>query len=127
MNAPPLGAAMLVWSAGLEQPERVATLFMAAQACAAMEMPTELYFTGASVRLLARADAATLVGYGAERKCVGDWLAETLVAGVRVFACSQALQGLQLAADALHGSAERGGVVQFAARAADPAWRTMVF
>jgi predicted peroxiredoxin len=127
MSAAPQGTALLVWSAGLEQAERVATVFMTAQACAAMDLRTELYFTGASVQLLARHHAATLVGYGAQRKCLGDWLQDTVAAGARVFACSQALQGLQLPADALQPAAERGGVVQFAARVADPAWRTLVF
>jgi len=127
MNAAPPGAAMLVWSAGLEQPERVATVFMTAQACCAMDLQVELYFTGASVQLLARAHAATPVGYGPDRRCVGDWLADTVASGARMYVCSQALQGLQLPADAMHSSAERGGVVQFAARVADPAWRTLVF
>ena len=127
MNTPVQGTAFLVWSASLAQPDRVATVFMAAQACLAMDLQAELYFTGPAVQLLDRAHAALPVGYGASPKALGEWLQETADAGAHLFACSQALHGQELDAAALHAAAGRGGVVQFAARVADPAWRTLVF
>lgn len=122
------GTAMLVWSAGLDAPQRVATLFLTAQACAAMDMPVEMYFSADSVRLLLRHEQTTVVGYGAAPLPLARYLQDTAAAGVRLLACSQALHHMGLTRDDLatecHGL---GGVVQFAARCADPEWRTLVF
>lgn len=128
MSAPIRGTAILVWSADLQTPRRIATLFMTAQACAAMEMETELYFTADSLALLHKREQQAPVGYGLEPKMLANFVGETAACGVRLYACSQALQahGWKTGdlVDACSGS---GGVVQFAARCADPAWRTLVF
>lgn len=122
------GTAILVWSAALDAPERVATVFLTAQACAAMELEVEMYFSATSIQLLQKKEQFTQVGYGLEPKTIGEYLSETAAAGVRLWACSQAMHHQQVSRDELAEScAGLGGVVQFAARCADPAWRTLVF
>lgn len=127
-NTPIRGMAILVWSAGLHAPQRVATLFMTAQACAAMDLDTELYFTSESIQLLQKSEQLALVGYGLQPKILETYVGETAAAGIRLFACTQALraQGLDRR-DLVDACAGMGGVVQFAARCADPIWRTLVF
>ncbi len=122
------GTAILVWSAGLQAPERVATLFLTAQACAAMDMAVELYFTATSIRLLQKSERLTQVGYGLQPKLLEMYWQETAASGVRLMACAQALHHQGLArADLADECQATGGVVQFAARCAEPAWRTLVF
>lgn len=121
------GTAILVWSADLAHPERCATLFMTAQACCAMELAVPLYFTGPAVRLLLRETQSRPIGYGAEARPLAHHVTETQRAGARLFACSQALHHLGIAPTELIDGCEAGGVVQFAAHCADPAWATLVF
>lgn len=124
---PRVGTALLVWSADLAQPERCATLFMTAQACSALDLQVELYFTGPAVRLLLQASQAQPIGYGAEAQPLSHHLTETQRAGARLLACSQALHHLRITRSELVQGCDSGGVVQFAARCADPAWNTLVF
>jgi len=121
------GTALLVWSADLAQPERCATLFMTAQACCAMDLQVELYFTGPAVGLLLRDAQAQAIGYGEQAQTLAQHLGATQRAGAKLLACSQALHHLHLDAAALVDGCDAGGVVQFAARCADPAWTTLVF
>lgn len=126
--APIQGTAILVWSAGLEAPERVAALFLTAQACAAMDLSVEMYFAANSVELLQKSEQLTQVGYGLDPKNLGHYVSATATAGIQLWACAQALHHLQLGRhDLVDDCAGLGGVVQFAARCADPAWRTLVF
>lgn len=121
------GTAFLVWSTDLAQPERCATLFMTAQACCAMDLQVEMYFTGPAVRLLLRDAQAQRIGYGDEAQTLAHHLRETQRAGAKLLACSQALHHLRVEPNALVEGCATGGVVQFAARCADPAWNTLVF
>jgi uncharacterized protein len=121
------GTAILVWAADIAQPERCATLFMTAQACCAMDLHVELYFTGPAVRLLLREVQSRRIGYGNKAQSLAHHISETQRAGARLMACSQALHHLGIDAAALVDGCAPGGVVQFAARCADPAWSTLVF
>lgn len=119
------GIAILLWAADPAAPERLATPFFHAAAAAALDMPVEIYFTAASVKLLAPGVAAGLRP-GAHPKTVLDSIREAVGHGAVLYACTDAL--------AAHGVAEtipectrRGGAVQFMARAADLRWRTLVF
>lgn len=122
------GIALLLWAADPEQPQRLATPFFHAAAAAAMEVPVEIYFTAASVRLLAPGVAAGLRPSARHAKTVLDAMREAVAHGARLYACSDALDAQGIDAATLipecHG---RGGAVQFMARAADRRWRTLVF
>lgn len=129
MSAAPLqGLALLLWSADLHNPERVATPFVMAQAAVALEQTVELYFTAQSVALLGTRAQAQLVGFGPDRKPLSDYLQAVHALGVPLYACSQACHAAGLAApDLVPQCAGFGGAVQFMARCQDPAWRTLVF
>ena len=131
MNAesPPIqGVAMLVWSARLEQPDNLVAMFLTAQACSAMDLAVEMYFTAQSVELLLQDHASRSIGYGRAPMNLSQHLNQTAETGVRMYACSQALHNLGLSEQALSPvCAGTGGVVQFAARCAHAQWRSLVF
>ena len=85
------GIAFLLWSADPGCPERLATPFFHAAAAAAMDMPVEIYFSAASVRLLVPAVAAGLRASSRVEKTIADNLGEAVQLGARLFACSDAL------------------------------------
>lgn len=121
------GMAILLWAADPSMPERLATPFFHAAAAAALDLPVEIYFTAASVKLLAPGVAAALRP-GAHPKTVYDSLREAVAHGAVLLACSDALAAHGLAGAALIPECtRRGGAVQFMARAADLRWRTLVF
>ncbi len=120
--------AILMWSADLSAPERLATPFVMAQAALALDATVELYFTAHSVQLLTPAAGATPIGFGAEQLALGAYLAQSHAAGVRMYACSQALHAAGLRREDLIPACQGlGGSVQFMDRSLDPAWRTLVF
>ena len=121
------GVAILLWAADPEATHRLATPFFQAAAAAAMDVPVEIYFTAASVRLLVPGVAAGLRA-SAHPKTILDAMREAVSHGAVLLACSDALAAHGLEATTLipecHG---RGGAVQFMARAIDSRWRTLVF
>jgi predicted peroxiredoxin len=120
--------AVLLWSADLQHPERVATPFVMAQAAAALDMAVELYFTAQSVQLLTPPAGSVRVGFGPEQRPLSDYLTQVSELGIRLYACGQALHAAGLKADDLIPLCDGlGGSVQFMARNADPSWRTLVF
>ncbi len=122
------GLAILLWAADPEEPARLATPFAHAAAAAAMELQVEVYFSARSVLLLRPGVAESLRASAHFGKTVAAWMQDALSHGARFLACSDALaaQGLTLA-DILPAARQHGGAVQFVARAADPAWATLVF
>ena len=128
MSAPIGSLALLLWSADLAAPQRVATPFVMAQAAAALELEVELYFTAQSVQLLTPRAGRTAVGFGPEQRPLADYLAQVHELGVKLYACGQALHAAGLKrADLIPLCSGLGGSVQFIGRSADPAWRTLVF
>ncbi len=131
MSTPPLplsSVALLLWSADLTAPQRLATPFVMAQAAVALDLEVELYFVAESVRLLMPEAAGQLVGFGEEARHLGEHLQRTHDLGVTFFACSQALHAAGLTRAALTPLCKGlGGMVQFMGRCADPSWRTLVF
>jgi predicted peroxiredoxin len=125
---PSHGVAMLIWSADLSVPERLATPFVMAQAAVALEQTVEMYFTARATEVLLTPSAERLIGFGPQRRTIGSYLHEARDLGVELYACSQALHALERTADDLlpvcHGL---GGAVRFMERCADPTWRTLVF
>ena len=122
------GVAILLWAADADMPHRLATPFFHAAAAAAMDIPVEVYFTAASVRLLAPGVAQALHPNPDHSKSVLDSIREATNLGARLFACSDALAAHGLLAQSLIPECSgRGGAVQFMMRAADLRWRTLVF
>lgn len=120
--------AMLLWSADLSAPQRLATPFVLAQAAAVMDLDVEIYFTAQSVQLLTPQAGATPVGFGPEQHVLADYLAQMQELGIGLYACGQALHAAGLTRGQLIPLCSGiGGSVQFIGRAADPAWRTLVF
>ncbi len=121
------GVAILLWAADRAAPERLATPFFHAAAAAAMEVPVEIYFTAASVHLLLPGVAAGLRASPRVDKTIADNLREAVGLGAQLFACSDALHAQGVQAAQLMAGVQRGGAVQFMARAIDRDWRTLVF
>lgn len=122
------GVAILLWAADAGQPERLATPFFHAAAAAAMEVPVELYFSAASVHLLVPGVADRLRASPHVDKTIGDNLREAAAFGVRLYACSDALQAQGLGNTTLIPECSgHGGAVQFMARAIDRHWCALVF
>lgn len=122
------GLALLLWAADPDDPVRLATPFANAAAAAAMELQVEVYFTARAVRLLLPGVAESLRASECYDKSIADWMQDALDHGARFLACTDALaaQGL-VHADLIPAARHHGGAVQFTARAADPAWATLVF
>jgi len=122
------GVAILLWASEPEAPHRLATPFFHAAAAAAMDVPVEIYFTAASVRLLVPGVAEGLRASAQHDKTVLDAMREAVSHGARLLACSDAMaaQGVD-PANLIPECRARGGAVQFMARAADLRWRTLVF
>lgn len=128
VEQPAAGVAILLWAADPEAPQRLATPFFHAAAAAAMEIPVEIYFSAASVRLLVPGVAASLRASERFEKTVYDAMREAVDHGAVLLACSDALKAHGIAADGLIPECTRhGGAVQFMARAADLRWRALVF
>ncbi|MBK9133808.1 MAG: DsrE family protein [Betaproteobacteria bacterium] len=122
------GVAILLWAADPSVPERLATPFFHAAAAAAMEMPVEIYFTAASVKLLVPGIAGTLRASAFHDKTVLDAMREAVSHGAVLLACTDALHANGVdPANLIPECSGRGGAVQFMARAADLRWRTLVF
>ena len=122
------GVAILLWATDPSAPERLATPFLHAAAAAAMDAPVEIYFTAASVQLLAPGVAAALRASPRIDKTVLAHMQDAAGHGARFFACTDALvaQGLD-GVTLIPEYTGRGGAVQFMARALDLRWRTLVF
>lgn len=122
------GIALLLWSADLDAPERLATPFFHAAAAAAMECEVEIYFTAGSVRLLVPGVAAGLHASPLFDKTIFDNICEAVDHGARLYACTDALHAHGIDPnDLIPECTGPGGAVQFMARAMDPRWRTLVF
>jgi len=122
------GVALLLWACEPESVHRLATPFLFASAAAAMDMTVEVYFTARSVLLLETGKADGLRAGADASRSIGELMREAASHGARFYACSEALRAQGLQERPLIGEcAGHGGAVQFMARAADPAWRTLVF
>lgn len=122
------GIAILLWAADPSVPERLATPFFHAAAAAALDVPVEIYFTAASVRLLVPGVAAGLRASPRHAKTILDGMREAVSHGARLLACSDALDAHGIDANGLIPECSgRGGAVQFMARVTEPGWRTLVF
>ncbi len=122
------GIAILLWSADPGTPERLATPFFQAAAAAAMDVPVEIYFTAASVRLLVPGVAEQLRASPRFGNTILDAMREAVEHGARLLACTDALHAQGIDPQGLIAECQgHGGAVQFMGRAIDQRWRTLVF
>jgi uncharacterized protein len=122
------GLAILLWAAEPQAPHRLATPFFHALAALALEAQVEIYFSAASVHLLRPGVADGLVAAPDAPRSIGALMRQAHAAGARLFVCSDAIVAQGLAGLPLVPECSgHGGAVQFAARALDPRWRTLVF
>ena len=120
--------AILLWAADPDAPHRCATPFFHAAAAAAMDAEVEIYFTSASVKLLAKGVAESLYTGPLKRERVYAFMQRASEHGAKFFACSQAMEE--------HGVAEKdfipevtgiAGAVIYMARCLDDAWVTITY
>jgi predicted peroxiredoxin len=82
---------IVVWSAGPDRPVQVAAPFVYALAARAFEVDVEMHFTSTAVRWLVAGVADGAYTDGARTKTVTDFIREAKAAGVRLYACSMAM------------------------------------
>ncbi len=82
---------IVVWSAGPDRPAQVAAPFVYALAARAFEVPVEMHFTSAAVRWLVSGVADSAFTDTGRTKTVLEFIRESHAAGVRIYACSMAV------------------------------------
>src|SRR5512134_2550033 len=82
---------IVVWSAGPERPVQAAAPFVYALAARALEVPVEMHFTSTAVRWLLAGVADAAFTDAGRTKTVADFIGEAKAAGVRLYACSMAM------------------------------------
>jgi len=82
---------IVVWSAGPDRPVQAAAPFVYALAARAFEVPVEMHFTSTAVRWLVAGVADGAYTDAARTKTVADFIREAKAAGVRLYACSMAM------------------------------------
>jgi hypothetical protein len=82
---------IVVWSAGPDGPVLVAAPFVYALAARAFEVDVEMHFTSTAVRWLVAGVADGAYTDAARTKTVADFIREAKAAGVRLYACSMAM------------------------------------
>ncbi len=120
--------AILLWAANPDVPHQCATPFFHAAAAAAMDAEVEIYFTSASVKLLAKGVAEALYTGPLKRETVYAFMQRAAEHGAKFYACSHAM--------AEHGVAEEdfipevtgiAGAVVYMARCMDDDWVTISY
>ena len=82
---------IVVWSAGPDRPVLAAAPFVYALAARAFEVDVEMHFTSTAVRWLVAGVAGADYTDAAQTKTVADFIREAKAAGVRLYACSMAM------------------------------------
>ena len=82
---------IVVWSAGPDRPVQAAAPFVYALAARALEVTVEMHFTSTAVRWLVQGVAEGGYTDAARTKSVADFIREAKAVGVRMYACSMAM------------------------------------
>ena len=82
---------IVLWSAGPDRPVLAAAPFVYALAARAFEVDVEMHFTSTAVRWLVAGIADGAYTDAARTKTVADFIREAKAAGVRLYACSMAM------------------------------------
>jgi predicted peroxiredoxin len=120
--------AMLLWAANPEHAHLCATPFFHAAAAAAMDAEVEMYFTSASVKLLAKGVAASLHSGPLKRETVYAFMQQAAQQGAKFYACSQAMQEYGVKeADFISEVTGIAGAAVYMARCMDDTWVTITY
>ena len=120
--------AILLWAANPAQPHLCATPFFYAATAAAMDAEVEMYFTGASVRLLAQGVAAALPSGPRERDTVYAFMQRAAELGAKFYACSQATAEYGVSeGDFIPEVTGVAGAAVYMSRCMDEAWTCLIF
>ena len=118
---------LLILHTGATDLAECATPLLHALTANAMECEVEIYFIGASVRLLAGDTAASVLA-GHPRKPLAALLEEAQASGVRIYACTSAWKThLAPTAKLARGCAGFAGAATYLGRAMDPEWRILSY
>jgi hypothetical protein len=82
---------IVLWSAGPDRPVQAAAPFVYALAARAFEIPVEMHFTSTAVRWLIAGVGDAAYTDAARTKTITDFIREVKAAGVRLYACSMAM------------------------------------
>jgi predicted peroxiredoxin len=82
---------IVLWSAGPDRPVQAAAPFVYALAARAFEIPVEMHFTSTAVRWLIAGVGDAAYTDAARTKTVTDFIREAKAAGIRLYACSMAM------------------------------------
>jgi predicted peroxiredoxin len=120
--------AILLWAADPDMPYRCATPFFHAAAAAAMDAEVEIYFTSASVKLLAKGVAESLYTGPRKRETVYAFMRHAAEHGAKFYACSQAMEEYGVAAqDFIPEVSGVAGAAVYMGRCLDEAWITITY
>lgn len=120
--------AFLLWAANAGQPHLCATPFFHAAVAAAMDAEVEMYFTNASVRLLAKGVAAALPSGPRKRDTVYAFMQRAAAQGAKFYACSQAMEEYGVSeSDWIPEVTGVAGAAVYMARCMDDAWTTVTY
>jgi uncharacterized protein len=118
--------AILLWAATPDHPDLCAAPFVYATAAAAIDAEVEIHFAGPACDLLVAGVAESAVTAGG--KAVYAFMREAAALDARFLACAMGLARHKAAGKTfIPELAGEAGAAAFAARALDPAWRTLVF
>jgi predicted peroxiredoxin len=90
-DARPDRLVIVLWSAGPDRPVQAAAPFVYALAARALDVPVEMHFTSSAVRWLVAGVGDQAYTDAARSKTVSDFIREVKAAGVRLYACSMAM------------------------------------
>lgn len=119
--------AILIASPSADAPAQVVTPLVHALAARALDAEVEIHFAGPAVRWLLPAVADAAFTTPTQEKTVGDFLRESLAAGVRLYACGMARAAWIAEGEELLAEVGAAGATAFVARALDPEWRTLTY
>lgn len=120
--------AILLWAANPNNPHACATPFFHAVVAAAMDAEVEMYFTSASVRLLAKGVAAALPSGPRQRDSVYAFMQRAAAQGVKFYACSQAMEEYAVSeADFIPEVSGIAGAAVYMTRCMDDAWSCLTY
>lgn len=120
--------AILLWAAGPDVPHACATPFFHAATAAAMDAEVEVYFTSASIKLLARGVAASLPGGPRQRETVYAFMQRAAQHGAKFYACPQAMEEHSVAqGDFIPEVTAVAGAASYLARVLDDTWSTVTY
>lgn len=120
--------AFLLWAANPDNPHLCATPFFHAAVAAAMDIEVEMYFTNASVRLLAKGVAAKLPSGPRRRDTVYAFMQRAAAQGAKFYACSQAMEEYGVAeVDWIPEVTGAAGAAVYMTRCLDDAWSCITY